>query len=554
MRVADIVLDILAAHGVKQVFGVPGDAINDITDGLRRRDDMDFILVRHEEAGAFMASAQAKLTGGLSACVGTAGPGAVHLLNGLYDAKLDHAPVIAITGQAATQYIGTGYHQEVDTERLFSDVAEYSQTVMTEDQLPSLMLEACKAAISAPGVAHISIPTDVAGRSLSTKRGDFALGSEKGEMRPCEPSITEAVRLIDAAENIAILAGIGAANAREELLALSERLKAPIVRTLRAKDYIDEDDEACIGGLGMLGSVAGSAAMDGCDLLLIVGADYPYVSFYPKKAKIIQIEPNPHRMGRRAPVAAPLRGHAKPSLQELNSRVKEKTDERFYQDMQKEKDRERKSHSKAEQSDSAPIKPQRAIADLAAAAPDDAIFLCDTGTTTAWTARHLAVGANQRYTLSSALASMAFALPAAIGAQFSYPDRPVVAIAGDGGFAMLMADFVTAVKYDLPITCVIFNNRKLGFIALEQEAKGLPEHSIDLLNPDFVAFAEACGGVGFKVDDASDLTTVFREAIATRRPAVVEVMVDPDELIMPPKISLEQAVNFGIAKVREVLN
>lgn len=326
------------------------------------------------------------------------------------------------------------------------------------------------------------------------------------------------------------------------------------MRTLRAKDYIDEGDEACIGGLGMLGSVAGSAAMDGCDLLLIVGADYPYVSFYPKKAKIIQIEPNPHRMGRRAPVAAPLRGHAKPSLQELNARVKEKSDDRFYRDMQKEKDKERNGHRKAEQSDAAPIKPQRAIADLAAAAPDNAIFLCDTGTTTAWTARHLAVGANQRYTLSSALASMAFALPAAIGAQFSYPDRPVVAIAGDGGFAMLMADFVTAVKYDLPITCVIFNNSKLGFIALEQEAKGLPEHSIDLLNPDFVAFAEACGGVGFRVEKASDLAGVYEKAIATQKPAVVEVMVDPDELIMPPKISLEQAVNFGIAKVREALN
>lgn len=553
MRVADLVLDILAAHGVKQVFGVPGDAINDITDGLRRRDDMEFVLVRHEEAGSFMAAAQAKLTGNLAACVGTAGPGAIHLLNGLYDAKLDHAPVIAITGQAATQYIGTGYHQEVDTERLFSGVAEYSETVMTEEQLPGLMMEACKAAISAPGVAHLSIPTDVGGRSISTKRSDFALGSEKGETRPCEPSLAEAAELIDGAERVAILTGIGAANARGELLALSRHLKAPIVRTLRAKDFIDECDEACIGGLGLLGSVAGSAAMDGCDLLLIVGADYPYVSFYPKNAKIIQIEPNPHRMGRRAPVAAALRGHAKPSLQELIARTAEKQSGKFYQDMQNEKAKERDKHAKAETSDAGPIKPQRAIADLAAAAPDNAVFLCDTGTTTAWTARHLPVREGQRYTLSSALASMAFALPGAIGAQFSFPDRPVIAIAGDGGFAMLMADFVTAVKYDLPITCVVFNNKKLGFIALEQEAKGLPEHSIDLLNPDFVQFAEACGGAGFKVDKAGDLAGVYEQAIASRKPAVVEVMVDPDELIMPPKISLEQALNFGIAKVKEAL-
>jgi len=553
MRVAELVLDILAAHGVKSVFGVPGDAINDITDALRRRDDMEFILVRHEEAGAFMAAAQAKLTGALAACVGTAGPGAIHLLNGLYDAKLDHAPVIAITGQAATQYIGTGYHQEVDTERLFSDVAEYSETVMTHDQLPGLMLEACKAAISAPGVAHISIPANVAGRRLKPERCDFALGSEKGEMRPCAPSLAEAAQLVNDAEKVAILAGIGAAGARPELLALSNRLKAPIVRTLRAKDYIDEGEEACIGGLGLLGSAAGSAAMDGCDLLIIVGADYPYVSFYPDRAKIVQIEPNPHRMGRRAPIAAPLRGHARPALQELLKLVAEQRRGRFYRDMQKEKEKERKTHARAERSKATPIKPQRAMADLAAAAPENAIFICDTGATTAWSARHLPIGPRQRYTLSSSLASMAFALPGAIGAQIAYRDAPVIAIAGDGGFAMLMADFVTAVKERLPIACVIFNNQKLGFIALEQEAKGLPEHSIDLLNPDFVKFAEACGGVGMRVENPDDLRETYEEAIALQRPSLVDVAVDPDELIVPPHITFEQALNFGIAKVKEAL-
>ncbi|MEO1137134.1 MAG: thiamine pyrophosphate-dependent enzyme [Pseudomonadota bacterium] len=554
MRVADLVLDILHAHGVKHVFGVPGDAINDITFAIKQRDDMEFILVRHEEAGSFMASAQAKLTGNLSACVGTAGPGAIHLLNGLYDAKLDHAPVIAITGQTATQYIGTGYHQEVDTERLFSDVAEYSRTVMTEDQLPALMLEACKAAVSAPGVAHISIPTDVAGRKVKSGRSDYKLGSERGETRPCEPSLAEAVRLINESEKPAILAGIGAAGARRELLSLSQRLKAPIVRTLRAKDFIDECDEACIGGLGLLGSQAGSAAMDGCDLLIIVGADYPYVSFYPDNAKIIQIEPNPHRMGRRAGVAAPLRSHARPALEELLTRTEPKTSGQFYEDMQKQKDKERKSNIKTEQSDNTPIKPQRAIADLAAIAPDNAIFLCDTGTTTAWTARHLRIGEGQRYTLSSALASMAFAMPGAIGAQLAYPDRPVIAIAGDGGFAMLMADFVTAVKYELPIICVVFNNSKLGFIALEQEAKALPEHSIDLLNPDFVKFAQACGGAGFRVENPEDLRATYEQAMALKKPVIVDVVVDPNELIMPPKITLEQALNFGIAKVREAID
>jgi thiamine pyrophosphate-dependent acetolactate synthase large subunit-like protein len=501
-----------------------------------------------------MASAQAKLSGRLAACVGTSGPGAIHLLNGLYDAKLDHAPVIALTGQVPTQYIGTGYHQEVDLEGLFSDVAEYSKTVMTEDQLPGLMLEACKAAIAAPGVAHISLPTDVAGRNMKPERCDFAIGSEKGETRPCDPSLEEAVRLIDEAENVAILAGIGAAGARAELLALSDRLNAPIARTLRAKDCIDEDVEACIGGLGLLGGTPASDAIDACDLLLIVGADYPYTSFYPKKAKVVQIEPAPARMGRRVAVAGPLRGHAKPTLEALLERVGAKDSDRFYQSIQAAKRHWRGAQEKAEQSDSKPIKPQRLIAEIAATAPDNAIFICDTGTCTAWTARHLPIGEEQRYTLSSSLASMAFAMPGAIGAQLLYPDRAVIAIAGDGAFAMLMADFVTATRYGLPIVCVVLNNDKLGFIAMEQEAKGLPEHSIDLLNPDFVAFAHACGGVGFRVEEPSEMVPALEKAFASEKPSLLDVRVDPKELIIPPRITLEQAANFGLAKVKEFLS
>ncbi|MFP3943794.1 MAG: thiamine pyrophosphate-dependent enzyme, partial [Alphaproteobacteria bacterium] len=527
MRVADLVLDILAAHGVRDIFGVPGDAINDITDALRQRDDMRFILVRHEEAGAFMAGAQAKLSGRLAACVGTAGPGAIHLLNGLYDAKLDHAPVIAITGQAPTQFIGTNYHQEVDLAGLFSDVAEYSQTVMAEEQLPGLMLEACKAAISAPGVAHISIPTNVAGRKVKPERCDFTLGSEKGETRPCAPSLAEAVRLIDEAEDVAILAGIGASRAKAELLEISERLQAPIVRTLRAKDFIDEDEEACIGGLGLLGGVPASEAMEKCGLLLIVGAYFPYTTFYPEKAKIVQIEPVPERMGRRAPVAAPLRGHAKPSLEALLENVRQKENGKFYRRMQEAKRKWLNDQRKAEQSSSKRIKPQRLVADIAAVSPSDAIFISDTGTATAWTARHLPIRNEQRYTLSSSLASMAFAMPGAIGAQLLYPDRRVVAVTGDGGFNMLMGDFATAVQYELPIVCVVLNNAKLAFIALEQQAKGLPEHSIALDNPDFAAVAQACGGFGKRVEHPDEIVPALEEAFASGKPAVLDVIVNP---------------------------
>lgn len=553
MTAADLILDILAAHGVRDIFGMPGDAINDFTDALRRRDDMRFVLVRHEEAGAFMASAQAKLTGRLAACMGTAGPGAVHLLNGLYDARLDHAPVIAITGQAPTQFVGTSYHQEVGLEQLFSDVAEYSQTVMAPQQLPAVMLQACKAALSAPGVAHVSVPTDVAGQKVKSDRSDYSIGSRNGETTPCAPSLQCAVDLLVEGERVAILAGIGAAGARSELIQLATQLDAPIIRTLRAKDFIDDHEETCVGGLGLLGGRPASEAMESCDTLLIVGADYPYVPFYPKKAKVIQIESSELRMGKRVGVDAPLHGHAQPTLAALLDALDGHSKQGFLSSLQESKAAWQEKREKQEQADDEPIRPQRLIADIAAEAPDDAIFLSDTGTTTAWTARHLPVGTGQRYTLSSGLGSMAFAMPGAIGAQLAYPDRRAIAIAGDGGFAMLMADFVTAVRNELPIVCVVLNNSKLGFIALEQQGKGLPEHSIDLLNPDFAKFAEACGGLGIAVDKPKDIRPALREALASDRPSIIDVAVNPEELIMPPKITLEQAASFGLAKVREFL-
>lgn len=554
MNVADLILDVLAAHGVRHIFGVPGDAINDFTHALSRRDNMEFILVRHEEAGAFMASAQAKLTGKPSACMGTAGPGAVHLLNGLYDAKLDHAPVIAITGQVATEFIGTGYHQEINSEKLFEDVAEFSRTVMVPEQALRLSTEACKAAVSAGGVGHISVPTDIAGQRVRSRCKDLALGSQLQSSRPCDPSLRTALDLIDKSRKPAILAGIGAASAGNHVLVLAQRLKAPIVRTLRAKDWIDERENSfCVGGLGLLGSSVGSSVMEGCDLLIIVGADYPYVTFYPDNVPVIQIEPHPRRIGRRSAVVGPLLGHAGPTLDLLLANIGERSDTAFLDKMLDEKTKELRKHSKVETSDAAPIKPQRVMAEITKAAPRDAIFLCDTGTTTAWSARHLGVGPDQRFTLSSAYASMAFALPGAIGAQLAFPDRPVIAVAGDGGFAMLMADLVTATRYDLPITCVVFENEELGFIALEQEAKGLAKHSIDLINPDFVAFAEACGALGLRVTDVEALAPALSEAIAHPGPAVVNVVVDPDELIMPPRITAAQAWNFGLAKVREVV-
>ena len=551
MNVADALIRILAAHGVARVFGIPGDAINDVTDAIRRQDEIEFINVRHEESGAFAASATAKLTGGLAACVGTAGPGAIHLLNGLYDAKLDHAPVIAITGQVARGFIGTNAHQEVDLKALFADVAVYSETVTTPDQAPEVLIRACHAAIAHRGVAHVSIPTDVAGETVDFDTCRPLGPSRAGRVMPSPDDCAEAAQMIAAAGKVAVLAGIGCAGARDELLAFAEAARAPIVRSLRAKEVIDDDHEMCIGGLGLLGGRPAVKAMAGCDLLVMVGTDFPYLDFYPENAQVIQIDIEPTRIGGRVPVDLGLVGEAGPVLRALTDGIDEGRDDAFLRAMQDEMTRWRKTEAAREEDTATPIRPPHLMRAISDAAPDDAIFLADTGTATAWTARHLRVRPGQRYTLSGGLATMAFAFSGALGAQLAYPDRRVIAICGDGAFAMLMGDYVTAVKYELPIVTIVLNNAKLAFIRLEQQAKGLPDWGTDLTNPDFAAVAEACGGWGRRVDDPADLTHALQEALAQPGPALLDVMVDPEALIMPPKIELGQAARFGLSWLRD---
>ncbi|MET4103466.1 pyruvate oxidase [Roseovarius sp. MBR-78] len=553
MNVADALLRILKEHGVERIFGIPGDAINDVTDAIRRQDDIAFINVRHEEAGAFAASATAKLTGNLAVCVGTAGPGAIHLLNGLYDAKLDHAPVLAITGQVARGFIGTQAHQEVDLKALFSDVAVYSETVTTPDQAPEILIRACHAAIAHRGVAHVSIPTDVAGEACDFD-GCRPLGPARpGRVTPTQDDCKAAAGMIDAAEKVVILAGIGCAGAHDDLLAFAEAAKAPIVRSLRAKDVIDDDHPLCIGGLGLLGGKPAVQAMDDCDLLVMAGTDFPYLDFYPASAKVIQIDIESTHIGRRVPVDLGLVGDAGGILAALGDAIAPGRDDQFLTRMQAGMQTWRDAQDKLETDSSTPIAPPMLMRAISDAAPDDTIFLADTGTSTAWTARHLRVRGDQRYTLSGGLATMAFACPGALGAQLAYPDRRVIAICGDGAFAMLMGDFVTAVKYRLPIVTVVLNNAKLGFIQLELEAKGLPDWGTNLTNPDFAAIAAACGGWGRQVTDPADLRPALDEAFAQEGPALLDVMVDPDALIMPPKITLGMAARFGMSRLREAL-
>lgn len=553
MNASDLLLRILHSHGVRQIYGIPGDAINDVLDSIRRQEAIQFVQVRHEEAGAFAASGQAKLTGNLTACMGTSGPGAIHLLNGLYDAKMDHAPVIAITGQVATGYIGSEYHQEVDTKRLFADVSVFNEEVTSVDQLPDLFMAACRAAISQNGVAHISLPTNLSGQKIKDFDEDRLISfTNSGTMLPDLEQCERAVALLAAAERPLIFAGIGCRDARPELLAIAERIKAPIVRTLRGKDVIDDEHPLCLGGVGLLGGSPGVHALNHCDVLLIVGCDFPYKAFYPEHAKYIQIDNVASHLGRRHQIDIGLVGDSAATLAQLSGDLEPVTERVFFDETRAEMDRWIARQKRQRTSDHVPISPTRLIREISDRAPSDAIFLSDTGTSTAWTARHLSISNDRRYTLSGGLASMAFALPAALGAQFAYPDRTVIAIAGDGGFGMLMQDFVTAVRYDLPIIVIVLNNGKLAFITLEQEASGLPDYGTELANPDYAAVAEACGGLGITIERPEDIAPAIDRALAAKKATVINVMIEPDALVMPPEFKLGQAVNFSLAKMKEL--
>lgn len=554
ITVSDLLLRVLFAHGVRDVFGIPGDAINDVLDAIRRQDDIRYIQVRHEEAGAFAASAQAKLTGHLAACFGTSGPGAIHLLNGLYDAKMDHAPVVAITGQIATGYVGTSYHQEVNTTRLFADVACYSEQVTDIDQLPYVFQEACRAAISNRGVAHISLPTNISGQKVQVDPEHLRTFARLGRVI-AEPSACEdAVRILAEAQRPVILAGVGCVDARDTLVDFAEHIGAPIVRTLRAKDVIDDHDPLCIGGIGLLGGSPAIHAIERCDTLLMVGTDFPYRDFYPEKAKVIQIDDVGTHVGRRYPVDAGLVGDAGPTLDYLRSKLSSTCERPFLSECLDKMVAWTERQATKRLDDREPVYPPRLLHEISRAAPANAIFLVDTGTSTAWAARHLDVGPEQRFQISGGLASMAFALPAAIGAQLSYPDRRVIGIAGDGAFGMLMADFATAVRYKLPIVMIVLRNDKLGFISLEQESAGLPDWGTEVANPDYAKFAEACGGVGFSISHPDEIAPALENAFSSNQPCVIEVAVDPQALIWPPKIEFGQAKNFAIAKLKEALD
>ncbi|MFU8829388.1 MAG: thiamine pyrophosphate-dependent enzyme [Phycisphaerales bacterium] len=551
MNTSSKLVEILTTLGVERVYGIPGDAINSLIEAIRRQSVIQFIQVRHEEAGAFAAVAEAKLTGKLAVCVGTAGPGAVHLLNPLYDARMDGAPVLAITGQVATRHIGSHYHQEIDLYTLFKDATVFNETVVSVEQMPNIAIHACQAAIAKRGPAHLSLPADIADARVASGADAHQVFLNRAQTTPCDGELQEAANLLNKSDRVVILAGAGCRDAGKELVALSESLGAPIIKALRGKDILPDEHPNVIGGLGLLGVKPAVDAIDHADALLMIGTDFPYRNFLPKATPAIQIDIDPDRLGRRYPIALGLLGHAKPTIQALCALLHVKDNRSFLQEHQDGMRRWFTEMEKVESSDDTPIRPQRVANALGRLASDDAIFCCDTGAVTVWGARNLRLRDQQRFTLSSSLASMAYAMPASIGAQLAYPDRQVIALAGDGSIGMLLGDFLTLVKYELPVTIVVFNNSKLGLIQMEQEVQGYPEHETGLHNPDFAEFAKLCGGQGRTVTSPDELDDALLWALSNGKPTMLNVIINPEERTMPPKIELNQAWGFGIAKVRE---
>ena len=551
---ADILIETIMDWGVDTVFGLPGDGINGIMEALRKRQDqIKFIQVRHEESAAFMACGYAKYTGKLGVCLATSGPGGLHFLNGLYDAKLDGQPVLAITGHHYHDLISTYQQQDVDLDVIFKDVALYSTRVMSASHVQNVADLACRTALTRRGVAHLNFPVDLqeqegGERSKRNVPGHTSDVFTRQVALPAETELRRAAEILNAGRKIAILAGRGALGAGDVLEQAAERLAAPILKPLLGKAVVPDDSPYTTGGVGLLGTAPSQDALENCDTLLIVGSSFPYIEYYPKpkQARGVQIEIEPERVGLRYPVEVGLVGDSRNVLEQLLSLLDYHEDRRFLNKAQEGMQKWMKLMEERATRQDVPMKPQVLAWELGKRLRDNAIVSCDSGTITTWWARQIPVKRGQMHSVSGTLASMACGLCYAIAAQIAYPERQSVAFVGDGGFSMLMAEFATAVKYNLPIKVIIVKNNVLGQIKWEQMVfLGNPEYGVELHPIDFAAFARACGGTGITIEDPKTCGDQLEEALNTPGPVIVDAVVDPFEPPMPPKVSPDQALKFA---------
>jgi pyruvate dehydrogenase (quinone) len=557
MKAADVITEILHSVGVRRIFGVVGDSLNGITESLRQRGDIDWIHTRHEEAAAFAAGAEAHLTGELAVCAGSCGPGNLHLINGLFDCHRSRVPVLAIAAHIPSAEIGRGYFQETHPEQLFRECSHYCELVSHPEQLPAVMESAIRAAVGHRGVAVVVIPGDVALQSLTAPISAApSIALRQPVVVPAADDLDALATLLNDSERTTLLCGRGCAGAHDQLLQLAEALKSPIVHALGGKEHVEYDNPYDVGMTGLIGFSSGYEAMLSCDTLLMLGTDFPYRQFYPTKAKVAQIDLRPENLGRRTRLDLALVGDVGATLAALLPRIDVKSSRSHLNGAiaNYRKAREGLDELAVGKAGRRPIHPQYVARLIDKHAAEDAVFTFDVGTPTIWAARYLKMNGHRRMIGSLAHGSMANAMPQAIGAQAAFPERQVISLSGDGGFAMLMGDFLTLVQQKLPVKIVIFDNHVLGFVALEMKASGFVELGTSLTNPDFAAMAKAIGVHARRVEDPGELEEAIEDILSHDGPALLDVVTNTQELAMPPTINLEQVKGFGLWAMQAVIS
>ncbi len=554
-RVADELVRRLAEAGVERIYGVVGDSLNPVTDALRLNTKVKWIHVRNEEAGAFAAGAEAQLTGKLAACGGSCGPGNLHLINGLFDAHRSNAPVLAIASHIPSSEIGTAYFQETHPQNLFQECSYYCELISNPAQFERVLHIAMQHAAGLSGVGVIVLPGDIAGADLPPESAPRSIVSRRPSIRPGDKDLAKLADLINSSKKVALFCGIGCDKAHDEVVALAEKVKAPVGHSYRGKPFVEYDNPYDVGMTGMIGFGMAYEAIHECDLLILLGTDFPYDKFLPTKTKIAQIDIRVERLGRRSRLDLGIWGDVRETLQALLPLLDTKKD-REYLDatLRQHKEKLRKMNVYVDHVGTRlPMHPEPVAATLSEVAAPDAIFTADTGMCNVWSARYIKATKDRRIIGSFNHGSMANALPQAIGAQCAYPDRQVISMSGDGGLAMLMGDLLTITQYDLPIKVLVFDNGALGMVKLEMETGGFPDFQTDLKNPNFAKLAEAIGMMGVRIEKPTDLTSGLKRALEHKGPALIDVVTDPNALSIPSHADRSQAVGFALALGKMVL-
>ncbi|MDT8369749.1 MAG: thiamine pyrophosphate-binding protein [Longimicrobiales bacterium] len=561
MNVSEQLLQILHTEGVRHIFGVAGDALNPLVTALGQQegepeDQVKWVKMKHEGNASFAAFAQGELGENIGVCASTVGPGALHLVNGLYNARKERSPVLAITGQVPVEHIGTDYHQEVDLTRVFEDVCAYQAVIRSPEEAPRVILRALRIALSERAVCRVELPADIAEMKAANEDFVHSVFRSRSHLEPPREAIEKAVELIDGVEKVGILAGAGCRGARDEVLALAEHLRAPITHTVRAADIFDHDAPNVVGLTGLIGNPSGYTAVMECDLLLMLGTDFPYTRFLPYDTPVIQVDTRAANIGNRVPVTLGIHGDAGRVARELTGACRARTEGSFAEELNAEflEWKRKQCESSDGERDFKVMHPQIVARTVSDVASDDAIFVIDTGTSAIWSTNFMNFRDGRRVIGSFNHGSMAVGLPAAIGAQLQYPDREVWALVGDGAFNMSLHDLSTAAEYELPIRIIVMNNAELGFVKIEMEEAGLAPNYDALANDniDFCAYARLCGGEGVSVTEVSGIRPAIEQAKAAPGPFVVDAHVTGGELSLPPRIEPRQARNFATSKLREI--